>query len=1298
MEDYDEEALLTLLTKIEQNLPPRSPPPSSAIISSSTEILISSLSIFLNLCLRGQIRDIEWTSVEQQILFYTKLFHLLQYALRKDELGIISSTISRPIFEIINSIFSIPEFYEENIVNTADKYNTVISPSLSIESDNSNDNTTNISVHNILSSFIDNTFMDTILRYLVTRSSTNIENESIRKDTLGLVTWVSSNNSTIEGGGARSVGLITSSYIKNHDKNDENNSHNENSTTPNGSTFYKNSKLSSTTPSRSYIKFDELIFLRSLLYWLYAQFPAKREIILDRCETYLRAFSRDPTVEAATATNIVLLFYLKILEGEKSLLIKYRIPFGMEMIIASKQNSSPSESPVETTNPILTNGRYLIDINTISPFVTILISLHSLPGMLSDISANLSIYHEALTKLICLIITVYPSLLESIIERLLRIWREDCRARGNTAKGILIFHEIFVIIGDCGINDIFDNMGDTSSNNHAHEHHVHHSHHPFTNALGLVLYAIEESIISDNSREAQIALNFFKHPAIVYTALSSKRLPNILKILLRGNTNAALMHNNSTGISASPLNNNNTLHWNATVNKMTASAIRSLLTANKDQVLEKYDYILNNPHFNGEGSQRSLNISEASSSTSSVILGSMKSVSSNPTVKKLQTDNVNYRDGKNGQPPVTITGVAPWANKSSIGTNRSQPPSTVTGVAPWAIKTTENTPLSNVPIAPRNHSLLPPGSKLIPPPIQTDNINKAAIIEESPSSSISSPSPLAVSTFTEGNIIDKTRKYQELYTSLEKYLEKLSPSEDLSSYNAHIYTCPTALLSQPVLLPTLAFHDLVFGKVLGEGSFSTVTYARQILKGKPTATWPEYAVKAISTTTLHELGYENAVRREMAILSTLTHPSVCRLISAFRWRAGAFLVLEYASGGDLQNTLAKIGSLDASSCKLLFAEIGYALYYIHQKGFVYGDCKPENIVLVTCPDNSVHAKLTDFAACRPISEEGKTLIKDSQHILRNLRNGDWRVTRGLQTAIEINNDHHTTVNTNNLDGDGIDILDNSTTANNETAALADNALEEDNRIEGTEAYLSPELASRQYSICQPTISSDAYAFGITLFQCLAGYLPDTEAIWQEYQQLKTTEQFNNSSETITNTSTNNNTTKQVKFSTNKKFRSPFPKDFPVEAKELIYQLLHPDPTLRLGSSSNGFLDILQHSWFQSVLNTQKDTNIHNCILNLYSKPGALLAQGTNGPPPDPAWSRRHNSSIWAPLPQYTTSNKKSSSSSLPLSNENQLSNVPSDIKINNNENIFTLSQQLTLSDIMRLESTVLPGLPPVGLS
>ena len=70
----------------------------------------------------------------------------------------------------------------------------------------------------------------------------------------------------------------------------------------------------------------------------------------------------------------------------------------------------------------------------------------------------------------------------------------------------------------------------------------------------------------------------------------------------------------------------------------------------------------------------------------------------------------------------------------------------------------------------------------------------------------------------------------------------------------------------PTLLPTLRFHDLVYGHDLGEGGFSKVRYARVINKSTTRSSWAEYAVKIISEPTMKEMGYTAAVCREIGVL------------------------------------------------------------------------------------------------------------------------------------------------------------------------------------------------------------------------------------------------------------------------------------------------------------------------------------------------------------------------------------------------------------------------------------------------
>lgn len=65
-----------------------------------------------------------------------------------------------------------------------------------------------------------------------------------------------------------------------------------------------------------------------------------------------------------------------------------------------------------------------------------------------------------------------------------------------------------------------------------------------------------------------------------------------------------------------------------------------------------------------------------------------------------------------------------------------------------------------------------------------------------------------------------------------------------------------------------------------------------------------------------ELNYERSVTNEIACLRILSHPGIARLISSFRWRDGAYLVLEYASRGDLHSHVKEHGSLSEESTRL----------------------------------------------------------------------------------------------------------------------------------------------------------------------------------------------------------------------------------------------------------------------------------------------------------------------------------------------------------------------------------------------
>lgn len=175
------------------------------------------------------------------------------------------------------------------------------------------------------------------------------------------------------------------------------------------------------------------------------------------------------------------------------------------------------------------------------------------------------------------------------------------------------------------------------------------------------------------------------------------------------------------------------------------------------------------------------------------------------------------------------------------------------------------------------------------------------------------------------------------------YMEQCKPPgmEDDEDEHASSSWSKAQMSETPTLLPDLKFHDLVFGQELGQGAFGVVRYARLIDRTKTRSQWPEYAVKVIATEKMKEMGYEYSVAREIACLHLVSHPNVARLVSSFRFQQGAYLVLEYASGGDLHQLLQQHGSLDVPSCQFVMGEIVAALASLHDDlGFVYSDLKP----------------------------------------------------------------------------------------------------------------------------------------------------------------------------------------------------------------------------------------------------------------------------------------------------------------------------------------------------------------------
>lgn len=224
-------------------------------------------------------------------------------------------------------------------------------------------------------------------------------------------------------------------------------------------------------------------------------------------------------------------------------------------------------------------------------------------------------------------------------------------------------------------------------------------------------------------------------------------------------------------------------------------------------------------------------------------------------------------------------------------------------------------------------------------------------------------------------------------------------------------------------------RDFSFGRVLGEGSYSTVYFAtdRQTLK--------EYAIKVLEKKHIIKERKIKYVNIEKDTLNRLTeHPGIVRLYYTFQDENSLYYVLDLCNGGELLGVLKKTGTFDVECTRFFGAQILDAIEYMHSRGVIHRDLKPENVLL----DDQLHVKITDFGTARLLSDP-----------------------RAPQNAPRLED--------TGTSSRGKDFDDDSRAAS----------------FVGTAEYVSPELLTNK-NACK---ASDLWAFGCIIYQLLAGRPP-----------------------------------------------------------------------------------------------------------------------------------------------------------------------------------------------------------------
>lgn len=224
-------------------------------------------------------------------------------------------------------------------------------------------------------------------------------------------------------------------------------------------------------------------------------------------------------------------------------------------------------------------------------------------------------------------------------------------------------------------------------------------------------------------------------------------------------------------------------------------------------------------------------------------------------------------------------------------------------------------------------------------------------------------------------------------------------------------------------------NDFMFGKLIGEGSFSVVYLAKDVHTSK------EWAVKVCEKRQIIRERKQEYVKREREALNRLSGlPGFLNLFCTFQDSSKLYFVMTFAKNGTLLQLMERVKQLDMDCVRFYSAQILHAIEQMHANNIIHRDLKPENILL----DDKFHIMIADFGSSRIDGTTNDNVSSDEK--------------------------------------------EESASESDEQSAPSQRKRRS---FVGTAQYVSPEILKGKDS----TKASDIWSFGCILYQMIAGFPP-----------------------------------------------------------------------------------------------------------------------------------------------------------------------------------------------------------------
>ena len=343
--------------------------------------------------------------------------------------------------------------------------------------------------------------------------------------------------------------------------------------------------------------------------------------------------------------------------------------------------------------------------------------------------------------------------------------------------------------------------------------------------------------------------------------------------------------------------------------------------------------------------------------------------------------------------------------------------------------------------------------------------------------------------------------------------------------------------------PEISDFDII--KFLGKGAYGRVV----LVKRRSTKDF--YAMKLIKFSSDVDNKFIESLLNERDIMNKLHGDLVVNAYFSFVYKNYIIFIMEYMSGGDFANVLDQQIFLDEfSEARFYAAELVLAIEYLHNIKIVHRDLKPDNILM----DKFGHLKLADFGLStlpqkfRDIAET----MTDETDIFSGLFTEDMLISHNRKKQNPKKEKFSVGVS-----GGGESKKELKEIKTKRLASTVKEAV----RVVGTPDYIAPEVIRGEVQE-KYQFAIDWWALGCIIYQFILEVPP-----------------FNaETKEAIFNNIVNHPQNNHIRF-------PPVGDEegcLSNAAKDIIDQLLNPDPAERLGSGPNGVEDIKKHPFFADI--------------------------------------------------------------------------------------------------------------------